>query len=111
MKIRVCLLAIHTAAFWVSFAAQPPLPLVPRPRSVVRTEGVYAPGVSSVDALSVARSSDPSILPEGYRLSVTSNGVRVASSDDAGAFYARETLKQLAIVSGNGRDRTVSFPC
>ena len=111
MKIRICLLAIHAAASLASYAAQPPLPLVPRPRSVVRTEGVYAPGVSSVDGLAVERLSDPSIPPEGYRLSVTSNGVRVASSGEAGEFYARETLKQLAVVSGTGRSRSVCVPC
>ena len=111
MKIRICLLAIHAAASLASYAAQPPLPLVPRPRSVVRTEGVYAPGVSSVDGLAVERLSDPSIPPEGYRLSVTSNGVRVASSGEAGEFYARETLKQLAVVSGTGLSRSVCVPC
>ena len=111
MKIRICLLAIHAAASLASYAAQPPLPLVPRPRSVVRTEGVYAPGVSSVDGLAVERLSDPSIPSEGYRLSVTSNGVRVASSGEAGEFYARETLKQLAVVSGTGRSRSVCVPC
>ena len=111
MKSRISIFSILAAAAMVSPAVQQPLPLVPRPRSVVSTEGVYAPGVQSVENLSVARLSDPSIPPEGYRLSVTSNGVKVASSDDAGAFYARETLKQLAIVSGKGRDRTVSFPC
>ena len=111
MKIRICLLAIHAAASLASCAAQPPLPLVPRPRSVVRTEGVYAPGVSSVDGLAVERLSDPSIPPEGYRLSVTSNGVRVASSGEAGEFYARETLKQLTVVSGTGLSRSVCVPC
>ena len=33
------------------------------------------------------------------------------SSDAAGEFYARETLKQLAVVAGRGRNRAVSFPC
>ena len=37
----------------------------------------------------------PGIPPEGYELSIATNGITVRSSDDAGAFYANMTLKQL----------------
>ena len=39
--------------------------------------------------------TDASVPPEGYRLSVRQDGVRIVSSDAAGRFYANETLKQL----------------
>ena len=50
----------------------------------------------------MAQKTDLAISSEGYRLTVTTNGVTITSSDAAGAFYARETLKQLATVDGNG---------
>lgn len=38
---------------------------------------------------------DASLPPEGYSLKVAPGRIEIASSDEAGAFYARETLKQL----------------
>ena len=38
---------------------------------------------------------EAAIPPEGYRLEVASNGVTVASADDAGAFYARKTTRPI----------------
>jgi hexosaminidase len=40
------------------------------------------------------------ITGEGYRLSVTGDGIRVAYNEPAGAFYAVSTLKQLIIQYG-----------
>src|SRR5438445_286405 len=39
---------------------------------------------------------DASLPPEGYRLTIGDGGVEVVAADDAGAFYARATLAQLA---------------
>lgn len=62
--------------------------LVPRPRVVRRGDGI-APDRAPT------RSTDPSLPPQGYRLSVRMDGIGIASSDDAGAFYAQATLEQL----------------
>ena len=49
-----------------------------------------------LDALDVRQTADASLPPEGYRLKVTPSGVEIAAADAAGAFYARQTLAQLA---------------
>lgn len=81
--------------------------LVPAPRQMTVWEGSYAVPADSVEAVAVRETRDASLPPEGYRLMVTTGGVSVASADAAGAFYARQTLKQLAACDG----KTCSFPC
>ena len=41
--------------------------------------------------------TDASLPPEGYRLDIDDAGIRIDSADDAGAFFARQTLAQLTI--------------
>jgi hexosaminidase len=62
--------------------------LVPVPREVELTGGVRrgAPAVHRVD---------PSLLPQGYLLSIDDSGVELAGADDAGLFYGEATLAQL----------------
>ena len=68
--------------------------LVPAPRKLVKGEGSLA---VKADICATARfEKDASIPREGYRLSVTKEGVTVVSSDDAGRYYALQTLVQLA---------------
>lgn len=74
--------------------------LVPRP-----VELVEAFGTSAVTNLTFA--ADAAIPAEGYRLEVTPVAIRVTSSDAAGAFYARQTLAQLA----EKRDGRTIYPC
>ena len=71
------------------------LALVPAPCELAWREGTCA----YVEA-DVRYVRDAALPPEGYRLEVTPGGVTVASADDAGAFYARKTLKQLAAGDG-----------
>ena len=68
------------------------LTLVPAPRSAVETGGTCA--LTNL-AAAVRFTKDASLPPEGYRLEVARDSVTVASSDDAGAFYALKTLGQL----------------
>jgi hexosaminidase len=63
--------------------------LLPRPVDVVETGGEC---VWPVDVV-VRRSAEQP--PEGYRLEITQDWVTVDCSDDAGEFYARQTLRQL----------------
>src|SRR5437868_1444645 len=58
-----------------------------------------------LDALSrdvvVASRVDASIKPQGYRLELAANGVTIIGSDDAGVFYARQTIAQLRTQFGD----------
>ncbi len=65
--------------------------LLPRPVRVRRDPGVLS--LSSMPVLEVQ--PDPSLPPEGFRLTITSSGVRAAAADAAGEFHARSTLRQL----------------
>ncbi|TWP50099.1 beta-N-acetylhexosaminidase [Lentzea tibetensis] len=64
--------------------------LLPRPVSFTRGEGEYR----SDDAVRprIRVTSGP---PEGYRLTVTPSEVDIEASDEAGVFYAWQTIKQL----------------
>jgi len=76
--------------------------LVPAPR-----EQVWRDGTCDVAEKEVRFTRDPSLPSEGYRLDIAPGGVTVASADDAGAFYAMKTLKQLgtnAVPCGTVRD-------
>ena len=80
--------------------------LVPAPREQVWREGACAFAEKDVRYV-----RDAALPPEGYRLDVTPDGVTVASADDAGAFYARKTLKQLAANGGRDEARPSRIPC
>lgn len=73
--------------------------LIPKPREMTLTGGTCA----SEENLKVVRVAG--IPAEGYELSVTTNGVTIHASDEAGEFYARQTLSQLKKVT----DATI--PC
>ena len=77
------------------------LALVPQPTEVVEKEGFC----EKPDSIVV--SSDASIPAEGYKLKITTDGITIASSDDAGAFYAKVTLGQLAVKDG----KATKYPC
>ena len=63
--------------------------LLPQPR---RTEWSGA----TVDVGGLQVTIDPTLPPQGYRLTVADHGgVRLVAADDAGAFYGRATLDQL----------------
>ena len=72
------------------------LVLVPQPAKLVETGGVSTNG-------SIRYVTDASLPREGYRLKVAPDGITVASSTDAGRYYAGVTLGQLK--QGNG------WPC
>ena len=87
-------------------SASAALQIVPAPRKAVEGEGSF---VCNGDvAAQVKFESDAAIPKEGYRLSVAKDGVKVAASDDAGRFYALETLRQLS--SKEGKDG-MKVPC
>jgi hexosaminidase len=98
--------------------------LVPRPVSLVERKGMFR--ISS-RAIAQAGSADNSINvridpaglpPEGYRLSVTPEGIGIVAGGTAGVFHARTSLRQLvppeALSPASSRDgpvRTWPVPC
>ena len=80
--------------------ADPVLPapaIVPRPTSCEVCPGIFSIGEKDLDLSCLRRRDDPSVPAEGYRLEISTEGISVISSDAAGAFYALQTLKQLAV--------------
>lgn len=73
------------------------LALMPQPLKVVEKEGTT--GKTNVTVV-----TDISIPREGYRLTVSADGVKIESSDSAGAFYASQTLEQLRVRNADGKE-------
>ena len=99
--------------------------IVPRPVSVVEKPGSFALPAGALHASggpnAVKVHIDPAALPpEGYRLSVTKDGIGIVAGGEAGALHARTTLRQLvpaeALVPTGaggkaGGPRTWPVPC
>ena len=76
--------------------------IIPEPVSVQVQDGC----LKKCGANRIQCTVDPAsgIAAEGYTLAVTRKGVKIVASDEAGAFYARQTLAQLVQPDG-------SIPC
>ena len=70
------------------------LALVPKPAEFVEKEGLCPSNAPA----SVSR--DARLPPEGYRLVVRAGSVSISAADDAGEFYARQTMRQLRGANG-----------
>ena len=105
--------AIAVAVALATAAARAEPALVPAPRHMKVGNGAYAVKVSNINDIAVQATQDKSLPPEGYRLVVTTGGVSVASADAAGAFYAHQTLRQLAGCGADamGSSAPSSIPC
>ena len=104
---RVLLTSVALAAC----AASAEITLVPAPRELTPAEGVcrlrapmpcppwdwadYDTVGECLKKANCAVRRDASLPAEGYELAVGPDKVEIAAADDAGEFYARETLKQL----------------
>ena len=85
-------------------AAMPPTAtIIPAPREMSVTGGEYwarkPPTVVKV----------PAIPPEGYELSITTNGITIRHSDEAGAYYAKMTLFHMG--RGDAKEKCKVYPC
>ena len=67
--------------------------VIPKPASVQVGEGFF--DLSSKGSSEFTVDPASGIAPEGYTLSVTPKGIKAVASDEAGLFYARQTLAQL----------------
>ena len=83
--------------------AQGPEMVIPKPASVLLTEGNYT--YSETPEVKVIYVKDR-LAPEAYELSVTRRGVRIRVSSPSGEFYARQTLDQMTC---GGRHKQI--PC
>ena len=88
---------------------EPPRPvLVPAPVKLSVGEGTCRVKAGEVtEKVFTSRTVDASLPKEGYRLAISPEAVSVAAADEAGFFYALQTLRQLAFPSW-GR---LAFPC
>lgn len=105
---RGVLAAGMVAIFAVSGVDASVADLIPKPESVVPREGVFLLGAKDISKECIAVSRDASVPKEGYRLVVSESGITAAVSDEAGAFYALQTLRQLAVPV---RDGAFAVPC
>ena len=64
-------------------------PLLPQPKQAIYTEGVCEMGKAEM----VVR-TDANMVAEGYRMEITPSTITIEASDEAGVFYAKQTLKQ-----------------
>ena len=81
------------------------LDLVPYPQEVKIAEGTLC--VKSLDGVEVSISGAKGLPASGYELRVSADGVKISAADEAGAFYGRQTLAQLAQKTSAG----YSLPC
>ena len=66
------------------------LPLLPQPKNIV-----YQSGTCDISHAQVLTRTDANMVPEGYLLRLTPDTIYIEASDEAGIFYARQTLSQL----------------
>ena len=81
------------AAGAMALTAAAAINVIPMPNKVVEKEGTFRYEGDVAKVVSYAK--DASIPAEGYKLVVNADGITVSSSDDAGRFYAIQTLQQL----------------
>lgn len=95
MNSRFSLVFSLVLFFAVSFTsgAQTPDLVIPAPAEIIINEGMYAfDGQPKIKEVHLKAGKVPA---EGYILEITRKGVVIKSSDDAGTFYARQTLDQM----------------
>ncbi len=64
-------------------------PLLPQPKQTIYTEGVC-----EVAKAEMVVRTDANMVAEGYRMIITPSTITIEASDEAGVFYAKQTLKQ-----------------
>ena len=64
-------------------------PLLPQPKQMA-----YADGVCHVAKAEIISRTDANMVKEGYTMIISPDTIRIEASDEAGVFYAKQTLKQ-----------------
>ena len=65
------------------------LPLLPQPKQMT-----YADGMCEVAKAEIISRTDANMVKEGYTMIISPDTIRIEASDEAGVFYAKQTLKQ-----------------
>ena len=86
----LCALSLLFTVSLLSLHAQGPQVLIPVPSSYELKEGTYA--FDSEPAVRVNFVSKGLPGKEAYVMDITSKGVKVKAMDEAGVFYAKQTL-------------------
>ena len=74
--------------------------IVPRPLSVEMQDGTYKLRLAKGECVCAALdkipvTDDKTLGDEAYTLTITKQGIAIAASTPAGAFYARQSLRQM----------------
>ena len=95
--MRKLLLIAAIAAATLTASAQSPDNVIPKPNDVTLTGGVYTfQDEPKVECRILGMRSHLPAFPEGgYEMTITKRGVKILASDEAGFFYARQTLDQM----------------
>ena len=64
-------------------------PLLPQPKHITYTEGTC-----EVAKAEIITRTDANMISEGYRMIITPTTITIEASDEAGIFYAKQTLQQ-----------------
>ena len=64
-------------------------PLLPQPKQMI-----YADGVCEMAKAEIISRTDANMVKEGYTMIISPDTIRIEASDEAGVFYAKQTLKQ-----------------
>ena len=64
-------------------------PLLPQPKQIT-----YADGVCEVAKAEIVSRTDANMVQEGYTMIISPDTIRIEASDEAGVFYAKQTLLQ-----------------
>ena len=64
-------------------------PLLPQPKQMT-----YSEGVCEVAKAEIISRTDANMVKEGYMMIISPDTIRIEASDEAGVFYAMQTLKQ-----------------
>ena len=64
-------------------------PLLPQPKQMT-----YSEGVCEVAKAEIISRTDANMVKEGYTMIISPDTIRIEASDEAGVFYAKQTLKQ-----------------
>ena len=97
MKRLLLIFSIMLLALPADVVAQSIDMVIPVPEQVIPGEGVYRFDESP----QITFRHSKKMAPESYKLEVRKDGVRITSADEAGAFYAQQTLTQM-ISENNG---------